>query len=543
MSLAMAIGPRFAQPRQLPDHAGSSELSSTGDNEVWAEDSRGPVGQGSSSDSLLNLVPREEDTVSAVGENGNWYLAQLDEDVTGKSEQKPYYKNLINLSLIDTDIRDALSALAIDQEINIATAKGVSGKISIHLFQVSLEKALHAITMAGGFSYHKYKGVYYVYKPKVTKDPQSDRLQMRIFELKYVEVDEIQEILDGIPGIRTVKIHRPSRTIIVEDTPESIKKIATIVRHWDTMPKQVMIEAKILEINLTDDMALGVEWDAILGDFRITTGSFSNSVLPDGAEVSPVPDTGGSGLFANVLTGSGNFQFAAALDALQTKTDVNTLSTPKVLAIHGETAKVQVGGQQGYSVSQTNLGVTSENIEFIDTGIVLEITPYIDNDNNVLLNVKPSVTSAELEEGIPVTRTAFVNTWLLAKSGDTVLIGGLIQDSRTKTRDEVPCLGNIPGLGLLFGRRARSVDKVELVILITPRVLAPGRERLDEKEAIEKTKRMEKIFKKEPPPPYKQIYEFLLPWEDVSDEANKSEEPAAQKGRSKPLVEERAEGK
>jgi hypothetical protein len=73
--------------------------------------------------------------------------------------------------------------------------------------------------------------------------------------------------------------------------------------------------------------------------------------------------------------------------------------------------------------------------------------------------------------------------------------------------------------------------------------LAPGRERLDEKEAIEKTKRMEKIFKKEPPPPYKQIYEFLLPWEDVSDEANKSEEPAAQKGRSKPLVEERAEGK
>jgi type II secretory pathway component GspD/PulD (secretin) len=256
-----------------------------------------------------------------------------------------------------------------------------------------------------------------------------------------------------------------------------------------------------------------------------------------------VPDTVGSGLFANVLTGSGNFQFAAALDALQTKTDVNTLSTPKVLAIHGETAKVQVGGQQGYSVSQTNLGVTSENIEFIDTGIVLEITPYIDNDNNVLLNVKPSVTSAELEEGIPVTRTAFVNTWLLAKSGDTVLIGGLIQDSRTKTRDEVPCLGNIPGLGLLFGRRARSVDKVELVILITPRVLAPGRERLDEKEAIEKTKRMEKIFKKEPPPPYKQIYEFLLPWEDVSDEANKSEEPAAQKGRSKPLVEERAEGK
>jgi type II secretory pathway component GspD/PulD (secretin) len=436
---------------------------------------------------------------------------------------------LINLSLVDTDIRDALSALAIDQEINIATATEVSGKISVHLYQVTLEKALHAITLAGGFSYHKHGDVYYVYKPKKAKDPQIDRLQMRIFQLKYADVDKVQEVLGGLPGIRMLKFHEPSKTIIVEDTPENIKKVEKIIAHWDAMPKQVMIEARILEITLTDEMELGVEWSALIGDVNVGTSSFSRAVLPTDQEVSPVPDTG-SGLFFNILTGT-DPQFAAAIDALQEKTNVNTLSSPKVLAIHGEPAKVQVGGQQGYSVAQTNLGVTSENIQFIDTGIVLEIVPYIDDDGNVLLNVKPSITSAQLEEGIPVTRTAFVETWLVAESGETVLIGGLIQDSITKTRSEVPCLGDLPLLGPLFGSRGRSVDKVELVVLITPSVVDRKKKSVDELEAIKRINQAEEKLKQEPLPPHRQIWEFTKPWGKTIDkpqeniDLNSSESP------------------
>ena len=448
-----------------------------------------------------------------TGEADQLSVAQLERDTSksGRYRQNPY-RRLINLSLVDTDIRDALSALAIKQAINIATATEVSGKISVHLYQVDLEKALHAITLAGGYSYHKYGDIYYVYKPKEAKDPQTDRLQIRIFKLKYAEVGRIQEILSSIPGIRTLKFHEPSKTILVEDIPENITKIETIINYWDTMPKQVMIEARILEITLNDDMELGVEWATILGDARFGTSSFSRAVLPPGQEVSPVPSEG-SGLFFNILTGSSRRQFAAAIDALQKKTNVNTLSTPKVLAIDGQPAKVQVGGQQGYSVAQTNLGVTTENIEFIDTGIVLEIIPFIDDDGNVLLNVKPSITSAQLEEGIPVTRTAFVETWMLAESGDTVLIGGLIQDSITKTRSEVPCLGNIPGIGILFGSRGRTTEKVELVVLITPYVVNRDKKKLAEVEAIIKTKKAEEEMKKEPLPPSQQILEFLTPWE------------------------------
>jgi type II secretory pathway component GspD/PulD (secretin) len=471
-----------------------------------------------------------KDAVSTAERGSGQYVPAIGASRTAK--YKARYRNLINLSLIDTDIRDALSALAMDQEINIATATEVSGKISVHLYQVTLEKALHAITLAGGFSYHKHNDVYYIYKPKKATDPQIDRLQIRIFKLRYAEVAKVQEILSSIPGIRTLKFHEPSKTILVEDTPENIKKIETIIKYWDTVPKQVLIEARILEITLTDDMELGVEWAALLGDVRVGTSSFSRAVLPTDQDVSPVPDTG-SGLFFNLLTGSDSRRFAAAIDALQEKTNVNTLSTPKVLAIHGEPAKVQVGGQQGYSVATTNLGVTTENIQFIDTGIVLEITPYIDDDGTVLLNVKPSITSAQIEgpSGIPVTSTAFVETWLLAASGETVLIGGLIQDSITKTRSEVPCLGDLPLLGLLFGSRGRSVDKTELVILITPSVVDRKKKGVDEVEAIIRTEKVEEEMKKEPLPPYRQIWELTKPWEKTIEkphgitDLNSSESP------------------
>ena len=460
-----------------------------------------------------------KDAVSTAERGSGQYVPAIGASRTAK--YKARYRNLINLSLIDTDIRDALSALAMDQEINIATATEVSGKISVHLYQVTLEKALHAITLAGGFSYHKHGDVYYIYKPKKAKDPQIDRLEMRIFQLKYTDVDKVQEVLGGLPGIRMLKFHEPSKTIIVEDTPENIKKVEKIIAHWDTMPKQVMIEARILEITLTDDMELGVEWAAILGDVRVGTSSFSNAVMPTTQDVSPVPDTG-SGLFFNLLTGSDSRRFAAAIDALQEKTNVNTLSSPKVLAIHGEPAKVQVGGQQGYSIAQTNLGVTSESIKFIDTGIVLEIVPYIHDDGNVLLNVKPSITSAELEEGIPVTRTAFVETWMVAKSGETVLIGGLIQDTTIKTRSEVPCLGDLPLLGLLFGSRKRSVDKTELVILITPTVVDRKKKSVAEVEAIMRFNQAKEKMKQEPLPPYRQIWEFTKPWDKTIDKPQES---------------------
>jgi type II secretory pathway component GspD/PulD (secretin) len=199
-----------------------------------------------------------------------------------------------------------------------------------------------------------------------------------------------------------------------------------------------------------------------------------------------------------------------AIDALQEKTKVNTLSTPKILAIHGRAAKVQVGGKQGYKVTTTNVGVATESIEFIDTGTVLEITPYIDDNNHILLKVEPSITSADVEEGIPVTQTTYVSTWLMAEDGETVFIGGLIRNTESKTREMIPCLGGTPGVGFLFGRTETELDKSELVVLITPTIVDSDTRQVS-MEPAEKTKKMEEHFGDKPFPMLKQMKDFIKP--------------------------------
>lgn len=404
-------------------------------------------------------------------------------------------EELLNFNFYQSDIRKILSAFAIKHKINIVMAQDVSGKISVHLHQVTQDKALNAITLAGGFSYRKHDDVYYIYKPKEVADPQAENLQLRIFKLKYAEIDSVQKILEDIPGMRIIKIHEPTKTVIVEDIPENIKKIKTIISFWDTVPKQVLIEAKILEVTLTEDMSMGVNWGQILGDARVGTGGFSSAAAATAGGVSPV-SAAGTGVFANIITAAGSrHQFTAAINALQTKTRINTLSAPKILAIHNEEASVQVGGKQGYKVITISDENYIEDIKFIDTGTILKITPYINDDGNILLKVQPSISGAVLEEGIPVVSTTEVSTWLLAKNGETVFIGGLIQDSTTKTSNSIPCLGSIPGLGLLFGRTFRGITKSELIILITPTIFYASQNRNNQK-AIEKTKKMGDLLKK-----------------------------------------------
>jgi type II secretory pathway component GspD/PulD (secretin) len=419
-------------------------------------------------------------------------------------------KGLMSLNFLDVEIREALSALALEREINVATAQDVSGNITVHLYHVTLDEALRAMTLAGGFDYLKRNDLYYVFKPKKERDPEAERLRMRTFKLRYAEADKVKAVLDGLPGMREIKIHVPTKTIVAEDTPENMKKIEEIISRLDLRPKQVMIEAKILEVTLTDDMSLGVNWNDILGDVTLGTGGFSTAILPADGPLSPVPSTG-SGIFANLIAAAGTEkQFAAALDLLQTKTRVNTLSTPKILAIHGKPAKVQVGGQQGYRVTTTNVGVATETIQFIDTGTILDITPYIDDEGNVLLNVTPSINAAKIEGGIPVVSSTLVSTWLMARNGETVFIGGLIQDRETKTRDMIPCLGGLPILGVAFGRTFSGIGKSELVVLITTNVLDTDHERTT-RAAMEKARGIEKKFEKGLPPVHRRLYEFLLP--------------------------------
>jgi type II secretory pathway component GspD/PulD (secretin) len=394
----------------------------------------------------------------------------------------------------DLDIRQALSSMAREQNINVIIAPEVTGKVTVHLNNINGEEAIRAVTMAGGFAYMKQDGLYYVYKPKVVLDPLTERLQIRAFRLKFAAIDKVQEILTAIPGMRTVRLHESSKTIIVEDTPENIAKIETLLQSWDVAPRQVLIEARIMQVTLTDDMSLGVEWQKVFSNLTIGTTGFV---------------AGGAGLTGKLLTAAGTSdQFAAAIQALQTKTQVNTLSTPKILALHGKPSRVQVGGRQGYKTNTFTPTGTTENISFLDTGTILDITPYIDDKDNILLDVKPQINSVTFDTaGNPNQKTTTVSTSMLAKDGQTVFIGGLIEDTKTGTRNAVPCLGEIPGIALLFGQLREGIGKSELIVLITPQIIDLEARSAKTAEAVEKANKLDDALGKEPLPITKRLLE------------------------------------
>ena len=402
--------------------------------------------------------------------------------------------DLLTVNFYESDIRQALLAMAMDRNANVMMAPDVSGKVTVYLRNVTLDEAISSIAASGGFSCRKEKSSYFIFKTKDKLDAQAERLQVKVFKLKFAKTEKVQEILSSFPGIRTVKIHDDTKTIIVEDTPENIAKVEAIINAWDSPPRQVLIEANILEVELKDDMKLGVDWTKLMGSLSITTGSnFSTQAA------------GGLSATLQIARGTSS-EFSAALAALESKTKVNTLSTPKILAIHGKPARVQVGGKTGYKTTVTNLGVTQEQIMFIDTGTILDITAYISDENNILLSVQPQISSVSLDPvtQIPTVKTTNVSTSLMTKSGQTIFIGGLIMDTVSKERQTVPLLGQIPLLGAFFGFSHPYIEKTELIVLITPTLME---EEIDQasKEAARKFNSLNEGYKKNPPNNYNEL--------------------------------------
>lgn len=415
-------------------------------------------------------------------------------------------KKGLTLNFHESDIRQVLLGVAMNQNCNIIMSPEVTGKITVYLSGVPLEDAISSISMAGGYHYRIEKGTYFIFKSKEKFEPLQSKLQVKVFKLKFAKTDKVQEILTAIPGIRTVRIHEDTKSVIVEDSPENVAKIEAVIAAWDAPPRQVLIEAKILEVQLTDDMRLGVDWNKVMGSV-----TFSTLQVPAAGGIPSANFTAqaaGGGLTTLQSAVGTAHEFSLALAALESKTKVNTLSTPKILAVHGKPARVQVGGKTGYSTSVSNLGVTTQQISFIDTGTLLDITAYISDENNILLNVQPQLTSASVntQTGIPDVRTTTVATSLLTKSGQTVFIGGLIKEDVQTSRKSVPFLSKVPLLGMFFGYSNPLVVKQELVVLITPYLMPDDIEKASN-EAARRIEKLDEQYRNNPPDVYKELFD------------------------------------
>ena len=312
--------------------------------------------------------------------------------------------------------------------------------------------------------------------------------ETEVFRPRYVKVKDLEPKLktftDGTSG--KIEFDERSNRIIVADIPTRIERIKALVDAFDVRTAQVLIDAKIVEVQLSDANRKGINWEGVLAELR----RYSISGV---APLTVSPPTGVTAL-STLTISSGANEVQTVLDLLERVGKTNLLSSPRITVMDNEEAKLAVATREPF-VSQTVVQTTTstntaDNVQFVDVGVTLKVQPRISHNRFVQMKIEPEVSSStrslELEgvaQGsntaftrtrIPVVTTQGLTTTVQIKSGHTLVIGGLIQDSKSKQSSKVPILGDIPLLGSAFQSNSDDFTKTELVIFLTPTIMDPA---------------------------------------------------------------------
>ncbi len=371
--------------------------------------------------------------------------------------------DLVSMSLRDVEISEAMAMLAKQQRLNILLSDDVEGSLSLNLYDVPVSDAVTAIANAAGYAVERRSGAYFVMEhEKVGMYTNGNLTQVRSFDIHYADPVTLEEMLEPyLSRYGKIKAIPERNLILVSDKPEFLARIATLVKHSDSKPRQVIIEAQILEISLNDEDAYGINWTKLF-ESQDGSGSFGLQGLAGAGS------SGSTGFFFDFV----NPNIDVLLTALQQQGRVRTLSTPKLVALDNQEAEVIIGDRRGYQVTTTINQVTSESIEFLESGVILRVTPHIDSMGRVLMDIHPEVSTGTVDAaGIPSQTTTEVTTSLLVPGGETVFIGGLMKHSTSQSYKRVPILGRVPVVKQLFSSREETQTNTETIVLITPRVV------------------------------------------------------------------------
>ena len=284
----------------------------------------------------------------------------------------------------------------------------------------------------------------------------------------------------ALPGKFSAILDKGRNAVIVTATPANFKLIRNTLIQLDTPPRQVLIEATIMEVTLTDNLQYGVEWF-----LQHNAGNFQGSLTTLGGLA-----LGGSGLNFAVSKLTGDIQ--AKINMYGNKSLINIISTPHIAMLDGKEASINVGTEVPIVTAESSasdIGSSSttpsilRSVQYRNTGTILRVKPIINSDGALTLDVSQELSEAQTNSvssiDSPLILNRSIRTTLLCKSGETVLLGGLISTNKSTGESKVPILGDLPLIGHLFKTNSKGLTKTELLIQITPYILN-DLEQLDE---------------------------------------------------------------
>ena len=370
----------------------------------------------------------------------------------------------ITLDFRALPIEEVFDLLSRRDKVNIILSKGVTGPVSVKLYNVTVNQAIHAVASAAGYWVEMRNSDYIIVGKETNLDITGAQTLIKTFTVQYSDVKQVADLLTRYAsryGKITPLIGR--KLVVVEDLPRYVERMEKLLGQLDIQPKQIMIEARILEVTLDESERFGIDWKKIFGSPPANVaGSLGTSGLTTGTVTAP-----SQGFFFSVM----HKNLTVYFDALASAGRVRTLSTPKLLALENQESKVIIGDSTGYKVTTTINLVTTESVQFLESGVILRVIASVDQGGRVQLKVQPEVSTASLTAGIPSKKSTQVTTELICEDGQSIFIGGLMRARSNTERNGVPVLRDMPLIGNLFSNSSEATATAETVVIITPYII------------------------------------------------------------------------
>ena len=453
-------------------------------------------------------------------DQNNPLKAKANQTYTGKK---------ISLDFQDIEVRRVLQLLADFTGINMVTADSVSGNITLRLKDVPWDQALDIILRTKNLDKRRNGDVIWIAPiAEITKAEEEEAraqaqsvkmaaLQTEYIQLSYAKATDIAQLIrssgtttgaaadssnassggDGTTGSLlssrgSLSIDARINTIIVTDTTQKIDQIRKMVDLLDVSVKQVLIEARIVRATTNFTKEMGVKWavlsQGVLNNNNLLVGGSDTTLWnlrepddqgkytierPQNLNVDLGVTATGASRIAFGLISLSDFMLDLELSALQADGYGEVISTPKVMTSDKQKAKVSSGTQIPYTSTSASGGGTTANTQFKDALLSLDVTPSITPDGKVMmqLNITSDSPGATTPDGNISINKNEINTNVLVNNGETVVLGGIFEQESNNSSTKVPFLGDIPYLGQLFRKDAKTDNKRELLIFVTPRIV------------------------------------------------------------------------
>jgi type IV pilus assembly protein PilQ len=450
-----------------------------------------------------------------------------DKNVSASSKQANYSGNKLSLDFQDIEVRRVLQLLADFTGINMVAADSVQGNITLRLKDVPWDQALDIILKTKNLDKRRNGNVIWIAPVAELIKAEDDEakalaqsiklapIQTDYIRLNYAKAADVLKLIEDTRDGKTAVANRTANsdslalesllssrgsavadtrtnTLIVNDTAQNIDKVRKMIDLLDVQVKQVMVEARIVRASTSFTKELGVKWgilsqgvnsnnsllvggsDTTLWNLREPDDDGKYTIeRPDNLNVDLGVTSAGASSIAFSLISMSDFMLDLELSALQADGYGEVISTPKVMTTDKQTARVATGQQVPYQTTTNSAAGATASTSFKDALLSLDVTPSITPDGKIQmkLDISKDSVAGEAPNGELILNKNNINTNVLVNKGETVILGGVFEQTTTNSQTKVPFFGDLPVVGRLFRKDVKSDDKQELLIFVTPRIV------------------------------------------------------------------------